>query len=62
MAKARKQAAAPDAPLLPQVGDKVKPGKSEMVYEIYRVHDGGDEIDLHDPTRTSSGSESEPTR
>jgi hypothetical protein len=47
MAKPRKRAAAPDAPIMPQVGDKVKPGKSEMVYEIYRVHDGGDEVDLH---------------
>jgi len=31
------------------VGDKVKPGRSEMVYEISRVHVGGDEVDLHVP-------------
>ena len=47
MAKTRKQAAAPDLPLMPRVGDKVKPGRSEMVYEIYHVSQDGQEVDLH---------------
>ena len=34
---------------MPQVGDKVKPYSSEMVYEISKVHHGGDEVDLHVP-------------
>jgi hypothetical protein len=35
MPKTRKKAAtAPDAPIMPQVGDKVIPPRSEMVYEI----------------------------
>jgi hypothetical protein len=34
---------------MPQVGDKVKPGSSEMVYEISRVGGDGDEVDLHVP-------------
>ena len=49
MAKSRKKAAAPEAPPAPQVGDKVKPYSSEMVYEISKVHYGGDEVDLHVP-------------
>jgi hypothetical protein len=49
MPKPRKEAATPDTPAMPQVGDKVKPGRSEMVYEISRVHAGGDEVDLHVP-------------
>jgi hypothetical protein len=50
MAKPRKKAAAPASePIAPQVGDKVRPGRSEMVYEILRVHSGGDEVDLHVP-------------
>ena len=36
-------------PAMPQVGDKVKPYSSEMVYEISKVHHGGDEVDLHVP-------------
>jgi hypothetical protein len=36
-------------PSLPQVGDKVLPPRSEMVYEIMRVHFGRDEVDLHVP-------------
>jgi hypothetical protein len=46
MAKPRKKSDA-DAP--PQVGDKVLPPRSEMVYEIMRVHIGGEEVDLHVP-------------
>jgi hypothetical protein len=33
----------------PQVGDKVYPPRSELVYEISHVHAGGDEVDLHVP-------------
>jgi hypothetical protein len=33
MAKTHKRASAPGIPVAPQVGDKVKPGRSEMVYE-----------------------------
>src|SRR4030088_1403589 len=46
MAKPRKQTAAPDPP---QVGDKVRPGRSEMVYEISHVSKEGDEVNLHVP-------------
>jgi hypothetical protein len=49
VAKSRKIASAPEAPIAPQVGDKVRPGRSEMVYEILRVHSGGGEVDLHVP-------------
>jgi len=38
-----------DTPAMPQVGDKVKPGRSEMVYNISRVRDDGQEVDLHVP-------------
>jgi hypothetical protein len=48
MAK-RKQAAAPEPPPIPQVGDKVRPGRSEMVYEISHVSKDGDEVNLHVP-------------
>ena len=48
MAKARKGAKS-DSPPMPRVGDKVKPGSSEMVYEIMHVHHGGSEVDLHVP-------------
>ena len=41
MAKARKPPAAPEPPT---VGDKVRPGKSEMVYEISSVSPQGDEL------------------
>jgi hypothetical protein len=34
---------------VPQVGDKVKPGRSVLTYEILRVHHGGNEVDLHVP-------------
>ena len=49
MAKPRKKTAAPEPPPMPHVGDKVKPARSEMVYEISKVHVGGDEVDLHVP-------------
>jgi hypothetical protein len=47
--KPRKKAAEPERPIAPQVGDKVKPGRSEMVYEIFKVHEGGKQVDLHVP-------------
>jgi hypothetical protein len=47
MAKARKKDGAPESPPAPQVGDKVIPARSAMVYEISKVHIGGDEVDLH---------------
>jgi hypothetical protein len=34
---------------MPQVGDKVYPPNSQMLYEISHVHVGGDEVDLHVP-------------
>jgi hypothetical protein len=49
MAKTRKQTAAYDLPPTPQVGDKVKPGRSDMVYEISRVSQDGSHVDLHVP-------------
>jgi hypothetical protein len=49
MAKPRKQSDALDVPLHPQVGDKVKPGRSEMVYEVSRVSQDGSEVDLYVP-------------
>src|SRR5258705_12141245 len=49
MAKPRKKTAAPEPPPMPQVGDKVYPPRSEMVYEISKVHYGGNEVDLHVP-------------
>ena len=49
MAKTRKKDSAPEAPIKPHIGDKVRPGRSEMVYEILRVHSGGGEVDLHVP-------------
>jgi len=32
---------------MPQVGDKVRPGRSEMIYEISRVSQDGAEVNLH---------------
>jgi hypothetical protein len=49
MAKSRRKAAAPEVPMAPQVGDKVYPPRSEMIYEISKVHYGGQEVDLHVP-------------
>src|ERR1700727_3332587 len=48
MAK-RKRVSASELPLMPQVGDKVYPPNSQMLYEISHVHVGGDEVDLHVP-------------
>ena len=41
--------AAPDASAPPQVGDKVYPPHSQLVYETSHVHVGGDEVDLYVP-------------
>src|SRR5580693_4703488 len=41
--------AAPDASAPPQVGDKVYPPRSELVYEVSRVRGDGEEVDLHVP-------------
>jgi hypothetical protein len=49
MAKSQKKAAATEVPPEPQVGDKVKPGRSVLTYEISNVHYGGNEVDLHVP-------------
>jgi hypothetical protein len=49
MPKSSKRTAAPEPPAAPQVGDKVKPGASEMVYEVSRVSPDGVEVDLHVP-------------
>jgi hypothetical protein len=45
-AKPRKKTAALELPPMPQLSDKVYPPNYEMVYEISKVHCGGDEIDL----------------
>jgi hypothetical protein len=37
---------------MPQVGDKVKPGKSEMVYTVSKVSDDGSEVNLYVPDTT----------
>jgi hypothetical protein len=49
MAKSQKKAAASEVPPEPQVGDKVKPGRSVLTYEISNVHYGGKEVDLQVP-------------
>lgn len=49
MAKPHKKAAEPEASIAPQVGDKVKPGRSVLTYEISNVHYGGKEVDLQVP-------------
>jgi hypothetical protein len=46
MTKARKPTAAPDPP---RIGDKVKPGKSEMIYTVSSVSDNGKEVNLYVP-------------
>ena len=46
MVNPRKKPAAPSAP---QVGDRVYPPNSQMLYEISHVHVGGDEVNLHVP-------------
>jgi hypothetical protein len=49
MPKPRNKSPALAAQTAPQIGDKVKPGRSEMVYEISRVSDDGAEVNLHVP-------------
>jgi hypothetical protein len=51
MAK-RRQAAAPEPSPVPQVGDKVRPGRSELVYEISHVSKEGDDVNLYVPGTT----------
>jgi hypothetical protein len=49
MPKSSKRAGVPETAVAPRVGDKVKPGRSEMVYEISRVSQDGSEVDLYAP-------------
>jgi hypothetical protein len=49
MAKPRKKADAPEAPIMPRVGDKVTTPRSSSVLEISHVHYGGDEVNLQLP-------------
>jgi hypothetical protein len=49
MPKSSKRASAPQTPVAPHVGDKVKPGSSEMVYEIDHVSQDGSEVNLYVP-------------
>jgi hypothetical protein len=46
MAKARKPPAAPEPP---RIGDKVRPGKSEMIYTVGHVSQDGKEVNLYVP-------------
>jgi hypothetical protein len=48
MPKLRKKAA-PDAPPPPRLATRFYPPRSELVYVINRVYEGGDEVDLHVP-------------
>jgi len=48
MAKSRIRASVPETPAAPQVGDMVTVG-TDSVYEIAKVHHGGNEIDLEFP-------------
>jgi hypothetical protein len=43
MAKSRNKAAESEVAPEPRVGDKVKPGRSVLTYEISNVHYGGKE-------------------
>ena len=49
MSTSRKRSTVPETPALPQVGDKVRPGSSEMVYEIDHVNQDGGEVNLYVP-------------
>jgi hypothetical protein len=49
MPKSPKHAAVAETSGAPQVGDKVKPGSSEMVYEIDHVSQDGSEVNLYVP-------------
>jgi len=48
MTKARKKPGATEPPTLPQVSDKVTVG-TNSVYEVAKVHHGGNEVDLQFP-------------
>jgi hypothetical protein len=47
--KTRKRASAAGPPPKPQVGDKVYPANSQMLYEISHVSHDGAEVNLHVP-------------
>ncbi len=49
MANPRKKGDAAEAPIEPNVGDKVTIPRSKSVLEINHVHHGGDEVDLQLP-------------
>jgi hypothetical protein len=49
MPKPCKKAAAPDAPIMPQIGDKVNKPSSESVLEITHVSPDGYEVNLNLP-------------
>jgi uncharacterized small protein (DUF1192 family) len=49
MPKTRKRAEAPEAPISPQVGDKVTKPRSESVLEITHVSKDGEEVNLNLP-------------
>ena len=46
MAKPRKKAAAPEAPIIPQVGDEVTIPKTSSVLEVDQVSRDGAEVTL----------------
>jgi hypothetical protein len=52
MAKTRNRTKSSEPLPMPQIGDKVLPGRSEMVYEISHVSKDGDEVNLHVPGTT----------
>jgi hypothetical protein len=49
MAKPRKKTSAPEAPISPQVGDKVTKQRSDSILEITHVSKDGDEVNLQLP-------------
>jgi hypothetical protein len=49
MPKPCTKAAAPDAPIMPQIADKVTKPRSESVLEITHVSHDGDEVNLNLP-------------
>jgi hypothetical protein len=52
MAKARKRVVEPEPPLVPQVGDKVIPERSESTFVITSVRSEGRYVDLELPETT----------
>jgi hypothetical protein len=58
----RKKPAAPEEPIVPRIGDKVKMKASDSVRVISKVYTECDEVDLEVPVLISNGSASEPTR